>query len=167
MQEEWREIDEFSNYLISDTGQVLNEWTNRLITPRQNQQHVSMVTMGRDGRQLTRSVALLVARAFLPDPQDNFDTPTPINLDGDRGNNHVDNLAWRPRWFAIEYHKQFTQVNQAWLDMPIELITTDEFFKHTIDCCIKYGLLVRRVVLAAHNGGAVYPHGFEFNLIKS
>ena len=68
-----------------------------------------MVFVGlfRDQEQYKRSVALLVAKAFLKQPSEFFDTP--INLNGDRLDNQVINLMWRPRWFAIKYNRQFRE----------------------------------------------------------
>ena len=56
--------------------------------------------------QHKKGVARLVAQAFI---ERNFPAyNTPINIDGDRWNNSVNNLAWRPRWFAVKYNRQFS-----------------------------------------------------------
>lgn len=166
MQEEWCVIDEFPDYSVSNHGRVVSGHYGKLLTHSLNQRGFPTVGMVLDGKQYRRSIAALVAKAFIPMPNYRFDTPTPINLDGDRLNNHVDNLAWRPRWFAIEYQQQFTGVDKAWLNLPVYLRTTDELFDRAIDCCTKYGLLVRNVVMAAHNGTPVFPEGYEFDLVS-
>src|SRR3954463_11128186 len=105
-QMEFKPIDGFPGYSISSYGRVRNDETDRILALTRNQHGVVQVGLMRDGLQYKRGVALLVARAFLDPPAiETFDTP--INLDGDRCNNHIDNLMWRPRWFAVKFHQQF------------------------------------------------------------
>src|ERR1035437_7091866 len=100
MLENWAVIHNIENYEISTLGNIGSRKTDGSRTVSQNRQGVPKMTFYQDGHYITRSVALLVAETFLPDPpRDDFTTP--IQLDGDRSNCRVDNLMWRPRWFAI------------------------------------------------------------------
>ena len=101
MAERWTPIEHFLDYEVSDQGRIRSRLTDRILSLNPNQFGVIQVGMMRDSEQRHRSVPLLVAKAFLPEPGGAFDTP--INLDGDRTNNAVENLLWRPRWFAIKY----------------------------------------------------------------
>lgn len=106
MNPQWVELAEFPDYAISDEGDIANIKTGMPRRPSINQQGILKISLYREGRLVTRSVAVIVAQAFLPPPEhDHFDTP--IHLDGERQNCRADNLMWRPRWFAIKYHKQF------------------------------------------------------------
>lgn len=134
-----------------------------------NQRGIVQVGMMKGHEQHKRSVALLVARAFLPDPNDGeevqhpFDTP--INLDGDRTNNHRENLMWRPRWFAIAYHQQFKQrVPQILL--PIRETRTGEIFETSRHAAVQHGLLEREIVLAVLNRTFVFPTYQYFEVIE-
>lgn len=159
---EWRVIDDFPTYSVSDDGYVRNDALDHILRQQVNQQgipHVGLVS-SHDGIQYKRGVALLVAKAFLPPPTpSHFDTP--INLDGDRFNNRVDNLMWRPRWFAIKYHKQFKNSERGFI-VPIVETTTMEHFPNSWVAATKYGLLDKEILLAFLNRTYVFPTGQRF-----
>lgn len=160
----WEVIDDFPNYSVSDEGVVRNEDTGRILTPSPNQHGLMQVGLMRNQVQYKRGVALLVAKVFLPPPvPDTFNTP--INLDGDRTNNHYDNLMWRPRWFAIHYHRQFHNGKRGFSE-PIEEINTGEQFRNSLEAAIKYGLLDREIMIATLNRTYVWPTYQEFRLIE-
>lgn len=160
----WSTIPEFNNYEVSDGGQVRNKDTGRIMGLTQNQNGVVQVGMMRNRCQYRRGVALLVASAFLdPPPNDAYNTP--INLDGVRTHNHVDNLAWRPRWFAVKYHQQFHNGKRGF-DNPIRDTKTGEVFPTSWDAAMKYGLLDREIMIATLNRTYVFPTFQEFELVE-
>lgn len=161
--EQWKPIPGF-NYSVSNCGRVRSEKTGRIMALSNNQFGVVSVGMMRDGEQYHRSVPLLVAKAFIKQPSEAFDTP--INLDGDRYNNHVDNLAWRPRWFAVKYNRQFREP-YAWpLFSELEEIKTGEVCDNSIECSRRYGLLEEDLVLSILNHTYVWPTFQEFRILE-
>jgi len=153
--EMWAPIKEFFGYSVSDVGRVRNDDTDRMLALCVNQTGVVHVGLTRGKKQYKRSVALLVARAFLPFPKESrFDTP--IHLDGDQRNNQVENLMWRPRWYAIRYQHQFTMAPQGF-SVPIVETHTGEEFPTSWDAAIKYGLIDRDILLAIQNKTFVWP----------
>lgn len=167
--EAWREIPEFPGYSVSDEGRVRNDQTGRILVLQINQTGVPNVGLVKrtDGIQSKRSVALLVASAFLePHPHAQFDTP--INLDGNRTNNHVSNLQWRPRWFAARYFDQFRNHNDRWhWPTPIEDEKTGERFEDSWAIVIKYGLLEQDIYLAMLNRTYVWPTYQTFRALRA
>lgn len=169
--EDWREITEFQGYSVSDCGRVRNDQTGRILVLQLNQTGVPNVGLVKrpyldsPSIQTKRSVALLVASTFLtPHPQETFDTP--INLDGDRLNNHVNNLMWRPRWFAIRYFDQFRRRNMRWgFETPIEETKTGEVFENSWEATLKYGLLDQDVYIATLNRTYVWPTYQTFRVL--
>lgn len=159
----WEPIPEFPGYSVSYAGAVRNDETDRILSPTINQNNVLQVGLVKEGTQYKRGVALLVARAFLPPPfPEAFNTP--INLDGDRTNNHVDNLMWRPRWFAIQYHRQFYNGKRGFRE-PVVETNTGERFPSSWEAAIKYGLLDREIMIATLNMTYVWPTYQEFRVI--
>ena len=153
--EHWKEIPEFPGYSVSDMGHVRNDETGYLLTLLQNREGVVNVGMIKDKRQYKRAVALLVARAFLDPPSPPaFDTP--INLDGDRTNNDVTNLMWRPRWFAIAYARQF-HTERKGIRVPIEDVNTGEHYRNSWAAATQLGLLDKEILLAIMNHTYVWP----------
>lgn len=161
MQAEWRPVQYFPGYSVSDTGFVLNEETGRLMTRLINQRGVVNVGLTRNRVQYKRAVGRLVADAFLGTrPNETFDCV--INLNGDRLNNCIDNLEWRPKWFAARYFNQF--IEPRYNDGPVvQDIHTNQIYDSAWDAAIKLGLLFKEVLVAAHTQGLVWPirHSFR------
>lgn len=157
--ERWIEISDFPGYMVSDWGRVLNASTGFHVKPTVNTKGLYMVGLMQAGIQRKRSLPLLVAREYVRRPNDEFDTP--INLDGNRANNHYANIAWRPLWFARRYSKQFTD-GHATIDVPIENIETREVYKNSMAASIACGVLDIDIVLSMHNNTYVWPLGQIF-----
>ncbi len=102
--ERWSTINEFPDYSVSTLGNVMNDETEKLMAITINQFGIPHVGLTKNGIQYRRGLAHLVAKTFIRNPNHRFDTP--INLNGDRTDCRVENLAWRSRWFAIEFFRQ-------------------------------------------------------------
>ena len=161
MNENWIELTGYSKYMISDQGRVLNSDTDLLRRSFQNQLGITMLRLtSYNGKQVTRSLAVMVAEAFVEGRSDTFDCP--IHLDGNRKNCNADNLMWRPRWFAVRYHKQFN--NHAFHNATpkIRCEDTGEKFYTMKDPATKYGMIGMEILNAAVNGQCVFPQGYTF-----
>lgn len=164
MNELWVPIDEFPDYSVSNYGQVRTDKTGRILSLSQTQFGLVNVGMMRDGVQYHRSVPLLVAKAFLPIRPGPFDTP--INLDGDRHNNRVDNLVWRPRWFAVKYNRQFRYPYHNPINAPLVDTKTGETSPNSFECSKRYGLIEEDLVMSIMNRTYVWPTYQEFRLLR-
>jgi NUMOD4 motif len=162
--EEWKTIEHFPEYSVSNYGQVRTNKSGRILQLNINQYGLLQVGLMKDGVQRHRSVPLLVAKAFLPELPGPFDTP--INLDGDRFNNHVDNLLWRPRWFAIRYNQQFRYPYDSPILSPIIDLVTGDISENSFECAKKYGLLERDVVLSIASRTYVWPTYQQFGILE-
>lgn len=167
VQEEWVPVVGFPGYSVNPLGQVRNEYTGRVLHTRVNQYGVPYVGLMLDGRrhQSVRSLPRLVAEAFIPQTNKIFDTP--INLDGDRMNCQVENLAWRPRWYAVYYVNQFAKERYPNpINAPIRNVQTGEEFPNSLSAACRYGVLEREVVLSILNHTLAWPAFQEFELIE-
>lgn len=160
----WAQIEGFPDYSVSDQGEVRHEANQRLLKITMNQYFVPYVGLVRDFEQKKRSVARLVANAFLPRDLEAFDTP--INLDGDRLNCALWNLMWRPRWFAIRYNQQFRDPYKNRVNRPLRAVDFTEVHSSSIEAAMRYGLLERDIVLSLHNGTWVWPTYQTFELVE-
>lgn len=161
-EETWVPVMGFEGYSINPLGQVRKDSTGRLLEVRFNQYGIPYVGMMRDYRQCNRSLPRLVATAFIPQPNEYFDTP--INLDGDRTNCHVDNLTWRPWWYARYYNRQFKERYPNPIDTPVREADTDEEFPNSFAAACYYGILEREIVLSILNNTVVWPTNRRFVL---
>lgn len=164
MLEKWKPIEHFPGYSVSNHGRIRTDRSGRILALSENQYGLLQVGLMRDGEQRHRSVPLLVAKAFIQQPTGPFDTP--INLNGDRHNNRVDNLAWRPRWFAIKYNKQFKYPYPNPIMRPLVDVKTEEISENSTECALRYGLLEQDLVLSVLNKTYVWPTYQEFQVLQ-
>lgn len=161
--EEWVAIEGFPGYSINPLGQVRNDSTGRVLHIRLNQYGVPYVGLMRDWRQCIRSLPRLVASAFVSQPNEVFDTP--INLNGDRTDCRVENLLWRPRWYAVYYNNQFSDRYENPINTWVRDVETGEKFPDSLTAGCRFGLLEREVVLSILNNTLAWPTYQQFELL--
>lgn len=161
---EWRQVSDFYGYLVNNEGEVKHEKSRTPLTYHLNQQGIPSVVLYANGEQYRRSVALLVAQAFLPTPPAHFRSI--IHMDGDRLNCDADNLAWRPRWFAVKYQQERRVEPYPDWYLPFEIMETGEQFKHPRDFAMQYGTLEEDVERSLLYLLPVFPTGWHCAFIK-
>lgn len=169
---EWRTISEFPNYEINARGEVYNSRTHQLMRSSvTNHGHVKITLMTRepdeDGVMInvryTRSVALLVAEAFVTPPNALCDCV--IVLDGVLTNVRADNLAWRPRGFAWSYVRQLrTDQPRHYSNLRVVNITDNIEYESIIHASMVEGLLFNDVWRSTYSGSHVFPYGCVFEI---
>lgn len=98
-----------------------------------------------DGKRTTIPVGTIVATLYVENHNPQFDD-TVTYRDGDKQNYHPANLMWRPRWFAVEYHKQFERYSVDDEENPVYERETKLIFKNIMHACIYHGILYRQVL---------------------
>lgn len=88
--EEWRDIDGFPGYQISNMGRAKGPRKENLKLVEESNGYLK-ITLSRNGKHTDKRINRLVAQEFLPNP-DNF--PIVMHIDNNRKNNNVENLAW-------------------------------------------------------------------------
>jgi hypothetical protein len=152
-----RPIIGFPNYEITNFGRVFNVRTGREMTHSPTAHEIPTVGLMYEGVQYRRSVKVLVARAFVAGETDLFNTP--IQLDGDRANVHESNIAWRPRWFAWVYSRQFISVpGWAWYG-PVLDTTRNIEYRNIFVAATTNGNLCSDVYHSINTGTRVFPTG--------
>ncbi len=166
MRVQWHELDDFPDYAVSELGDITNIKTGMPRKLSINGQGIVKISLYNRSRQLiTRSVARLVAEAFVPRPDaDTFDTP--IHLDGDQRNCRADNLVWRPRWFAIKYHKQFRNPEFHIARGTFIDIDSEEVYDSIKDICVRNGVFWQDVIKCVTEETFVFPTYQKFRLFE-
>lgn len=116
MNEEWRAIDGFENYMVSNCGRVksINSYHGRgggILTAAKRTDGYLTVVLYNKGKRFPKTVHRLVAMAFI----DNPDGLEMVNhKDENKENNVVDNLEWCSRGYnqlySINLHPERKQI---------------------------------------------------------
>lgn len=157
-----RTVPGFPDYVIDKEGSVYNRESGLRRKPSRTQEGAVKITLFREGRAYTKSLSLLVAKAWLYNDHDPEIFDTPIHLDNDPTNNHVDNLAWRPRWFAVKYQRQYWNEEYRYARTRVEDVKTGEVFDSLLAVCQRYGFLYMDVIKSCTRGETVFPSWKEF-----
>lgn len=164
-EEIWENLESYGypDYSVSNWGRVANEKTGRPMALSRNQQdYVKVSLVNNRGDRRTAQVNHLVASVFLqPPPSAAFDTL--IHLDGNKDHTFATNLAWRPRWFALQYHKQFID-RAPFVPEPVWDGETREQFFDSRHAAKKFGLLEKDIFRSTCTGIRVFPTGQTFRI---
>ena len=159
----WRHITDFPRYEVSNHGTVRDVETHRHLVKSLVQNGIPTVGLFRGNQVFRRSLPLLVAQEWLPNTiGEPFDTP--IQLDGDRSNCSVKNLMWRPRWFAVQYHRE-KLMEEALPDIKVVLLKTGEVFESVREASAAYGYMERDIINSINLGTPVWPDHVIFEVL--
>ena len=91
MGEEFKKIDDYDNYEISNLGNFRNTDTNRNLKPGKNNRGYLYVNLYKDGIHKNFYIHRLVALYFIPNPEN---LPCIDHIDRNKTNNSITNLRW-------------------------------------------------------------------------
>jgi len=118
-----------------------------------------------DGKRHTKSVAQLVALAFVEAPTGLCDQV--VVLDGDHRNTAAYNLAWRPAWFAWKYSRQLKTLQPAQFEnLTIRCVNNGAIYSSVVDAGMKEGLLFQDVWRSTFTRAEIFPGGLVFEVVR-
>jgi hypothetical protein len=84
-------INNYSNYLIYDNGDVYNSMTGKMLKGSIGENGYKYYRLSKDGNKKMLYAHRLVAEHFIDNPQN---LPVVNHIDGNKLNNNIDNLEW-------------------------------------------------------------------------
>lgn len=165
MIERWKLIPDFSNYRISNFGEVFNVRRNQLMrTSRTPFGHLKITLVSDlDNERYTRSIAQLVGEAFVEPPNELCDNV--IVLDGNRNNVASYNLAWRPRWFAWKYARQLKIDHpNHYYTLPIINLMNGVKYDSIIEAGVAEGVLFDDIWRSTYTMAEIFPYGSVYEI---
>lgn len=132
---EWKTISGYTNYEVSDEGEVRNHKTGRLIKPSLSRGGYKKVNLRSDGIATSKKVHRLVAETFIP----NIENKSTVNhIDGDKSNNVVGNLEWNTHSennkHAFDSGLSYRPVNSGVAKRRVAIAETGVIFDSVSDC---------------------------------
>lgn len=91
MKEEWKKIEGFPNYSVSNTGKVRNDKKNKEKALVKSSTGYAKTDLYSNGKRFCKRTHRLVGEAFVPNP---YNKPEINHKDGNKLNNRADNLEW-------------------------------------------------------------------------
>ena len=119
--EEFKEIQDFPNYQISNYGNVFSKNRNKILSPCDDSHGYLMVHLWKNNRQYVKKIHRLVAETFLENPN-NFQDVN--HKDENKKNNNISNLEWISRKDNLNYGTRNQRAN-ATRKKPVYQIDKD------------------------------------------
>ena len=98
--EEWRDIEGFDGYQVSNEGRVRNCKRNTILKPLSDGRGYLQIHLWKNGKSTNKRIHRLVAQAFLENPQN---LPEVNHKDENKSSNIVENLEWCDRKYNMNY----------------------------------------------------------------
>lgn len=121
IKEQWKPIDEFPIYSVSNQGRVRNDKRNYILQGGYDRDGYRQVTISYNGKQYNRRICRLVALAFIPNPN----SLQQVNhKDENKENDCVHNLEWCTAQYNNNYGHRTSKTRRS-----IQCIETKEIFE--------------------------------------
>lgn len=91
---EWKKINGFEKYSVSDTGLVRNDDTGKMLKPDVIRGGYLRLTLCKDGKRTRKMVHRIVAEMYIPNPLRKREVN---HINGDKADNRKENLEWVTR----------------------------------------------------------------------
>lgn len=162
--EELVPVDDFPDYVVSAEGYVVDISKDSRVANvyLNNIGHAFVVIRNQHGFYYSRNLGKIVARAFHKKEEPHWNTV--VYLDGDKTNCNAENIVWRPRWFAIRYHREKRHgLKDGYF--PVRNKDTGEIFTNVREVSMCFGSLESEILDKVNSDCGVFPFGYIFEYV--
>lgn len=156
--EKWKLCNDTNTYEISNHGRVRNRRTGRILRTHINTQGYECVQLRYPDGVYTKRVHRLVAEAFHDGEYYGMDVN---HIDGNKLNNHADNLEWCDRSKNIRHAFDIGLKNSDHRKRRVRIVETGEEFDSLTECGKAIGR-DRTMIAACLNGRTKTCAGYHF-----
>lgn len=157
--EEWSEIPEFPNHLISTYGRVFALNSGQILKPRPSGWGYLQVVLYKNARHHSVTIHKIMGEVFL----DRFPGAIEVNhKNGDKSDNHISNLEWVTKG-GNNLHAVRTGLRTP-RRTAVRIIETGEEFR-SIRECARYLGMYPTTISAQLNGRLPHYKGLHFEYI--
>lgn len=162
---EWRPIEGYSDYSVSNIGTVYNERFDCPMALSKTTQGLVKVALTNKWGRRTFSLAPIVAYAFVESSGPLSDQV--VILNGVQDDLRASNLVWRPKWFNWKYVRQL-KIRQPrhYHNLPVINRRTGVVYENIIEAGKAEGLLFEDIWRSTYSEMAVYPNRDIFDVVK-
>ena len=158
--EVWIKAKGFPSYEVSNTGQIRNAKTGRILKQYKNQRGYMITCLHENGVQHARRVHRLIADAFFDGDHDGLDVN---HIDGRKTNNHISNLEFCTRKQNIA-HAFETGLKKPSRQIKIRVVETGEVYESIRECGRSIGC-DQSIICACLNGKQKSCNGYHFEKV--
>jgi hypothetical protein len=160
--EEWVEVLDFPDYLVSNCGRVYSIKHDLILTPYVNHYFgYERVSLYSNNERYRKFVHRLVAESFVP----GFDYGLDVNhIDGNKRNNYEENLEWVTRRENIQ-HAWRTGLSQSGKAKKVIVVETGDVF-NSVNACSDYLGFHRNRIGEVLSGKRNNWKGYTFNYVE-
>lgn len=160
--EQWKSYNKIPTYEVSNEGRIRNVNTGHIMKTNYNNRGYEQVTLIANRKKNQIKIHKAVAETFNPCNDDKLEV---THKDGDRKNNHADNLIWRTKRDIIK--KTYADGRKQTHRMrAIRCIETGEEFESIVECSRVMGIGVNSISRCVNRRSFQTSEGFHFEPIE-
>lgn len=165
--EEWKKVNGFTKYEVSNFGRVRNIHTKELKAIRKTKTGYCITDLKENGKKKTAYIHRLVAEAFV---ENAFYLPCINHKDENKANNHADNLEWCTIAYNNNYHGRAKRVGEHHkkhhpLCKKVMCVETKEIF-HSIQEASRKKNINHMCIAYCLNGKQKSAGGFRWVVVR-
>ena len=135
MEEEYKKIDGYDNYEVSNFGNVRNTNTGRILKNHKNIHGYYIVDLHKEGTRKTLTIHRLIGLHFIPNPDNLREID---HIDRNRTNNSISNLRWISNSNNLRNRPKFKNSTSKYIGVSFHKPTGKYLTRITINNKLKY-----------------------------
>lgn len=165
MKEQWKDIENYPNYQVSNLGNIRNRLTGKFKKPSMSKDGYLVVHLWKKDKMKTFKIHRLVATTFIPNSENKR---TVNHINGCKTDNYVSNLEWNTDSENVKHAFQtglnFHSDKSGNLKQKVRCIETGQVFESQLSASEYFGCNHGSIQQSIHKGYRVLKK-YHFELV--